>query len=87
MRMLIYIVAAFIMVPKLWHAGDTDRDAVRQVVQAWTAEHQDEIQAVVREVMMARLSQSRVGALATAREATDAARVEDARGTRRSYWQ
>lgn len=63
MRALLFIAAAFILVPKLWHAGDIDREAVRQVVQSWNVEHQNEIQAVVREVMLSRLSQSRTGAL------------------------
>lgn len=84
MRILLFVAVAFVLFPKLWHVGDTDRDAVRQEVRAWSAEHQTEIQDVVREVMLAR---SQFGALAPAAETTDAGRVEDARETRRSYWQ
>lgn len=78
------IVGTTAVVPRIWSIDAADRDAVRQTVRAWNVEHQDEIQAVVREVM---LSKSRVSALAAAREATDAAWVDGALGPRRSYWQ
>lgn len=84
MRTFIFLAAAFVLVPKLWNVSDIDRDVVRQVVQAWTTEHHDEIQAVVREVI---LSRSRVGALSSANEAADVARADGAREPRRSYWQ
>lgn len=81
---MLAIIGATAVVPRIWSIDAADRDAVRQAVHAWTAEHQDEIQAVVREVM---LSRSRVGALAAAAETTDATRVDGSIAPRRSYWQ
>lgn len=78
------MIGVIAVVPRIWSIDSADRDAVRQTVQDWSVEHQDKIQAVVREVV---LSRSRVGALAAASETTDAAQTDATPESRRSYWQ